>query len=149
MTPFTFYMFNRDGECLQYIEWSRQRPAENAADDAKMLFGLLFSLNALAAKIDPAGSGGAAAGGPPQPRRVGFQSFRTSAYKLHYLELPSGIQLVLTTEPAAGDLRDALRHIYAAFYVEMIQKSPLHSPGRPFVSDVFVQAVQKYLRVLP
>jgi hypothetical protein len=143
-------MFNRDGECLQYIEWSRPRPVVNAADDAKMVFGLLFSLNAFAAKIDPQGGGSAGPpGAPPPPRRTGFQSFRTNNYKLHYLELPSGIQLVLTTEPSAGDLRDALRHIYSAYYVELVHKSPLHAPGRPFVSEPFVTAVQKYLRTQP
>ena len=149
MLPYSFYMFNRDGECLQYIEWSRPRQAANAADDAKMVFGLLFSLNAFVSKIDPAGGGGPPPPGPPPPRKLGFQSFRTDTYKLHYLELPSGIQLVLTTEPSAGDLRDSLRHIYGSLYVELVQKSPLHAPGRPFVSEPFVTAVQKYLRAQP
>ncbi len=145
-TPFSLYMFNRAGECLQYVEWSRPRQAANAADDAKMMFGLLFSLNSFVAKVDPTGAGSA---GGSAPRRTGFHSFRTSTYKLHYLEVPSGVQLVLTTDPGAPDLRECLRHIYAAFYVELIQKSPLHAPGRPFVSEPFVTAVQRYLRSQP
>ena len=45
----------------------------------------------------------------------------------------------------AGDLRDCLRHIYSALYVELVAKSALHEPGKPFVSEAFVQAVRKWL----
>ena len=142
---FCFYMFASSGECLQYVEWSRPRARKNAADDAKMMFGLLFSLNGFAAKVDPTAPP-APPGAPPPRRSVGFRSFRTNTYKLHYLELPSGVQLALCTDPGAPDLRDALRHIYAQLYVEMIVKSPLHQPGKAFVSEPFVQALQRYLR---
>jgi hypothetical protein len=147
-TPYCFYMYNRGGECVQYIEWSRPRGRKNEADDAKMMFGLLFSLNSFVAKVDPTAPPGAPPqqGGPPPVRRVGFRAFRTNTYKLHYFEVPSGIQLALCTDPGAPDLRDALRHIYSSLYVELVQKSPLHAPGRPFVSEPFVAAVQRYLR---
>ena len=46
---------------------------------------------------------------------------------------------------AAGDLRDCLRHIYSALYVELVVKSAMHEPGRPFQSEAFVQAVKKWL----
>ena len=148
-TPYCLYMYNRGGECVQYIEWSRPRARKNEADDAKMMFGLLFSLTSFVAKVDPTAppsTPGASQQQQPPMRRVGFRAFRTSAYKLHYYEVPSGIQLALCTDPGAPDLREALRHIYASLYVEMVQKSPLHAPGRPFVSEPFVTAVQRYLR---
>jgi len=147
-TPYSLYLFNRAGECLQYVEWTRPRAVQNSADDAKMMFGLLFSLNSFVARVDPTGPG-SAGGGAGAPRRTGFHSYKTSAYKLHYLELPSGVQLVLTTDPGAGDLRECLRHIYGAFYVELVQKCPLHAPGRPFTSEPFVTAVRSYLRSQP
>ena len=34
-----------------------------------------------------------------------FHCYRTRTYKLHYYESPTGIKLVLVTEPTAGDLR--------------------------------------------
>jgi hypothetical protein len=145
VTPYSLYMFNRAGECLQYLEWSRPRQPANAEDDAKMMFGLLFSLNAFAAKVDPTqGPQATGAGAATGARRTGFHSFRTSTYKLHYLELPSGLQLVLTTEPGCGDLRDCLRHLHS-LYVELVAKSPLHAPGRPFVSKPFEAAVRAVL----
>merc|ERR1712048_429728 len=48
MVCYNFYIFNRDGVCLYYSEWSRPKHVKDGAgtlvDDAKMMFGLLFSL---------------------------------------------------------------------------------------------------------
>lgn len=155
VTLFSLYMFNRQGEMLQYVEFHRPRQPRNVADDAKMTFGLLFSLNSFVTKLNPLGVGSAGSVAPlaplsgpaatAAPKRSVFQSFRTNTYKLHYLETPSGVQLALTTDPGAPDMRDALRHVYGSLYVELVTKSPLHTPGRPFVSDPFVVAVKRYL----
>ena len=148
----SLYMFNRQGDLLQYVEFSRPRQPVNVADDAKMMFGLLFSLNSFCTKLNPSSGGTQTAqptpGGPivttAQKRSV-FQSFKTNTYKLHYLETPSGVQLALTTDPAAPDMRDALKHVFGSLYVELVQKNPLHAPGKPFVSEPFVVAVKRYL----
>lgn len=43
------------------------------------------------------------AGGSSQGvRKVGFHSFRTDTYKLHFFETPTGFKFVLTTDPGAG-----------------------------------------------
>ena len=42
------------------------------------------------------------------------------------------VQIVLTTPPEIGDLREALAYVYGHIYVEFIGKNPLHSPGQPF-----------------
>ncbi len=51
------YVFDRAGTALHYAEWHRPKPvsagAGSPADDAKMMFGLLFSLRTLAAAVDP------------------------------------------------------------------------------------------------
>jgi hypothetical protein len=51
------YFFDRAGTALHYAEWHRPKPvsagAGSPADDAKMMFGLLFSLRTLAAAVDP------------------------------------------------------------------------------------------------
>jgi len=146
-TLFCLYVYSRDGTLLHYHEWARPRARANAgsSDDAKMMYGLLFSLNAFAQKVDPTAPP-VAPGSRPPPRRVGFRSFRTSTYKLHFYEVPSGVQFALLTDPGAPDLREALRHVHAACYVDLVAKSPLHTPGRPFVSEAFDVAVTRYLR---
>ena len=47
-------------------------------------------------------------------RGGGFYACSTSAYKLHYFETASGLRFVLTTDLAAADMREALRHIDCA-----------------------------------
>jgi Sybindin-like family len=53
----TFYVFDRAGTCLHYADFGRTRSiAEGAGtpgDEAKMIFGLLFSLRTLTAALDP------------------------------------------------------------------------------------------------
>lgn len=47
------YVFNRNGVCLLYREWNRPLHTLNAQQDHKLMFGLLFSLKSLTAKMDP------------------------------------------------------------------------------------------------
>ncbi|XP_054816903.1 transposon Ty3-I Gag-Pol polyprotein isoform X1 [Prosopis cineraria] len=50
------YIFNRNGACLLYREWNRPLWTLNAQQDHKLMFGLLFSLKSLTAKMDPTSS---------------------------------------------------------------------------------------------
>mmetsp|Transcript_1721 Transcript_1721/g.2967 ORF Transcript_1721/g.2967 Transcript_1721/m.2967 type:complete len:141 (+) Transcript_1721:159-581(+) len=134
MHLFCFYIFNREGVCLHYHEWSRPRPARNDNDDRKMMFGLLFSLKAFANKADPTSNGDS---------ETTFVSYRTDKYKLHYLENISGIRFVLLSQPNAADLREFLRQIYDTCYVEHVIKNPLYTPGEPFKFDQFTSALAK------
>mmetsp|Transcript_35834 Transcript_35834/g.78242 ORF Transcript_35834/g.78242 Transcript_35834/m.78242 type:complete len:142 (-) Transcript_35834:152-577(-) len=134
MLLFCFYIFNREGVCLHYHEWSRPRAARNESDDRKMMFGLLFSLKAFVSKADPSSNG------EEEPT---FVSYRTDKYKLHYLENPSGIRFVLLSQPNAGEMREFLKHVYDTCYVEHVVKNPLYSPGEPFKFEQFTQALTK------
>ena len=67
MGAFNLYVFNREGVCLHYAEWRRPKPVAEGAgtmeDDAKMMFGLAFSLKSLCTALDPSGC----ASPPPCP----------------------------------------------------------------------------------
>lgn len=52
---------------------------------------------------------------------------------------------MLTTDLAAGDLRDTLRHIYSQIYVETLVKNPLYTPGEPITCPGFTQALDRYI----
>lgn len=39
---YTFYIFNRKGDCVYYEEWNRKRPPANLAQEQKLMFGLLY-----------------------------------------------------------------------------------------------------------
>ena len=50
---YNMYIYNRNGICLNYTEWSRGKPTANMADEQKTMFGLLFTLKTFASAMDP------------------------------------------------------------------------------------------------
>lgn len=127
------YIFNRNG-CLYYHEWNR--PNAPQTDDHKLMFGLVFSLKSFTAKLDPTDS----------PGGCSFHAFKTNTYKLSYFETPSGIKIILVSDPRTGDLRDALRYIYTNIYVEYVVKNPLYAPGEPFACELFTTTLDAYVK---
>jgi hypothetical protein len=153
MSVFTFYIFDRAGACLYYHEWRRPRPAAAGAgsmpEDFKLVFGLVWSLRSFAAALDPRAAAPAPMGTPARiGDGAGFQSFRTEAYKLHFLEVPSGLKFVLTTAPHVGPLLEQMRHVYRALFVEHVAKNPLYAPGDAFLFEPFTVALNKYVHEL-
>ncbi|KAG4438535.1 hypothetical protein IFR05_005959, partial [Cadophora sp. M221] len=64
---------------------ARARPTRlSAQDDAKLIFGTIFSLRNMVRKL----------GGPDDS----FISYRTGQYKLHYYETPTSIKFVMLTD---------------------------------------------------
>ncbi|KAF2578324.1 hypothetical protein F2Q68_00006762 [Brassica cretica] len=89
------YVFNRNGVCLLYKEWNRPLHTLNPQQDHKLMFGLLFSLKSLTAKMDPVNAEKGNLGVPQLPGQgCSFHSFRTNTYKLSFMETPSGIKNV-------------------------------------------------------
>jgi len=75
------YVFNRNGICLLYREWNRPFHTLNH----KLMFGLLFSLKSLTAKMDPTNSHKGNLGFPQLPGQgCSFHTFRTNTYKLTF-----------------------------------------------------------------
>ncbi|CAI8616151.1 unnamed protein product [Vicia faba] len=140
------YVFNRNGICLLYREWNRPLHTLNAQQDHKLMFGLLFSLKSLTAKMDPTSAEKGNLGVPQLPGQgCSFHSFRTNTYKLSFMETPSGIKIILVTHPRTGDLRDSLKYIYN-LYVEYVVKNPLYTPGSPIRSELFNTTLDQYVR---
>lgn len=122
-------------------------------EEFKLLFGLVWSLKALSAAMDPTpGGDGQHARQMGTPLRIGqgcsFKSFRTETYKLHFFESPSGTKIVLTTAPEVGDLKDCLQHIYSALFVEYVVKNPEYAPGDEFLFENFTTLLNKYMMSL-
>nr|XP_027110190.1 trafficking protein particle complex subunit 1-like isoform X1 [Coffea arabica]XP_027110191.1 trafficking protein particle complex subunit 1-like isoform X1 [Coffea arabica]XP_027110192.1 trafficking protein particle complex subunit 1-like isoform X1 [Coffea arabica] len=142
------YVFNRNGVCLLYREWNRPLKTLSPQQDHKLMFGLLFSLKSLTAKMDPTSADKGNLGVPQLPGQgCSFHSFRTNTYKLSFMESPSGIKIILVTHPRTGDLRESLKYIYN-LYVEYVVKNPLYSPGNPIRSDLFNSTLDQYVRGL-
>lgn len=110
---------------------ARARPGRlSAKDDAKLIFGTIFSLRNMVRKL-----------GGPDDRLVlwklppnggtetdgrlchSFISYRTGEYKLHYYETPTNIKFVMLTDTQTLNMRNVLHQIYVNLYVEFGKKS--------------------------
>ncbi|AOW01501.1 Sybindin-like protein [Yarrowia lipolytica] len=112
----------------------------NREDDAKLIFGAVFSLRNMATKW--AGENGTDS----------FVSFKTNKYKLHYFETPTNLKMVLLTDPSRPSLRDALHDIYVNLFVEYVIKNALSpqefSSTNPIDNDLFNNGVDTYIKGL-
>ena len=134
MILYTLQIYNRQGVPLFYREWNRPAAVKDMKEEHKLMFGFLFSLKQLVQKMSP--------------KKGGFYACSTSAYRLHYFESASGLRFVLTTDLAATDMREALRHIYSQIYVECLTKNPLYTPGEPITCSLFTQTLERYVSSL-
>lgn len=75
-----------------------------SSDDAKLIFGTVFSLRNMARKL----------GGDDDA----FISYRTGQYKLHFYETPANLRFVLLTDTASASMRNVLHQIYINLWVE-------------------------------
>jgi hypothetical protein len=109
-----------------------------SADDAKLIFGAVFSLRSMVRKL----------GGPDDA----FISYSTAEYKLHYFETASNLRFVLLTDPETQSMRSVLHQIYVSLWVEHVVKNPLapveHKNGEGVRSELFEQVLDRFLGTL-
>ncbi|KAK2765941.1 TRAPP subunit bet5 [Arachnomyces sp. PD_36] len=167
MVVYSFYIFDRHTECIYKRRWlprpssvvsKSSRPASevnplsngtapgsvkrntlSAEDDAKLIFGTVFSLRNMVRKL----------GGEED----NFVCYRTSQYKLHYYETPTNIKFVMLTDIKASSMRVALQQIYVNLYVEYVVKNPLspaeHPGGLGVDNELFEESLEQFVtRVL-
>ncbi|KAI9746505.1 MAG: TRAPP subunit bet5 [Claussenomyces sp. TS43310] len=118
---------------------ARARPAKlSAQDDAKLIFGTIFSLRNMVRKL----------GGQDDS----FISYRTGQYKLHYYETPTNIKFVMLTDTQTLNMRNVLYQIYVNLYVEFVVKNPLapveHHGGEGVANELFELSLDQFVRGL-
>ena len=78
MTIYNLYVFDRNGSLLFYHEWIRRKHTSmSKEEEAKLLYGMLFSLKSFSAKLSPV------------DMKQGFSSYKTNVYRLSLFETPS------------------------------------------------------------
>lgn len=114
---------------------SAARRAAKAEDDAKLIFGTIFSLRRMARQL----------GGEDDQ----FLSYRTGEYKLHYFETPTQLKFVMLTDTRVGNMRTVLHQIWATLYVEYVVKSPLapieHPKGVGVANELFEGGLESFM----
>jgi len=162
MILYSFYIFDRHTECIYSRKWNNRpissstkgaRPQSGASitsngdvppptrkalskeDDAKLIFGLVFSLRNMVRKL----------GGEDDA----FLSYRTGEYKLHYYETPTRLKFVMLTDTKADRMRAVLHQIWALLYVEYVVKNPLspveHPGGIGVACTLFEQGLDTFV----
>lgn len=114
---------------------SAAKRASKAEDDAKLIFGTIFSLRRMVRQL----------GGEDDQ----FLSYRTAEYKLHYFETPTQLKLIMLTDTRVGNMRTVLYQIWATLYVEYVVKSPLapteHPRGVGVANELFEGGLESFI----
>ena len=109
--------------------------AAKAEDDAKLVFGTIFSLRRMVRQL----------GGEDDQ----FLSYRTGEYKLHYFETPTQLKFLMLTDTRVGNMRTILHQIWATLYVEYVVKSPLapteHPRGVGVANELFEGGLESFM----
>jgi hypothetical protein len=138
---FNFYLYDRKGTCLYYKEWNRplNTLADDPAEEKRLMFGMLYSLKDLAAKMSHHT-------GPE-----GLHTVRTNAYTLHHFQSVTGLSFVLNTDSEAADLYPNLRHIYSQLYVECVSRNLLcrQNADERLKCPLFEKKLEEYISTLP
>ncbi|KJZ78970.1 hypothetical protein HIM_01743 [Hirsutella minnesotensis 3608] len=112
--------------------------AAAASDDAKLVFGTVYSLRNMVRKL----------GGDDDA----FISYRTAQYKLHFYETPANLRFVLMTDTASASMRNVLHQIYINLWVEYVVKNPLapveHKGGDGVRNELFELGLDQFIRGL-
>ena len=120
-------------------------------EEAKLLYGMLFSLKSFSAKLSPV------------DMKQGFTSYKTNVYRLSLYETPSSLKFVLNTDNEASQqevrshpsyllfsqsfqIRELLSGLYCQVYVEFASKSPMLVPGDMITSNLFRTKLDQFMR---
>lgn len=149
------YVFDKHGTCLYYSEWPQpqqqqsQQPPSSAQNHpqseqsdhenrVRLMYGLIYSIRTLAAKLCPVG----------EIKDTAYLSYLTSQYKFHLLDVPTGLKIVLNTDKAAGSMRQQLEYIYSSIYVPCVVRNPECQLNEPVSSRLFAEKVNEYVLAL-
>lgn len=154
MTIYNLYIFDRHGTLLYYAEWNRIKQSGITKDEvslfyfvvanliyqyfllqeAKLMYGSLFSIKSFVSKISPIDT------------REGFLFYKTNKYALHFFETPSGLKFVLNVDVLSTGVKELLQQLYAKIYVEYAVRNPLWIQGTPITSDLFKIKLDEFIR---
>ncbi|XP_033761073.1 trafficking protein particle complex subunit 1-like [Pecten maximus] len=137
MTVYNFYIFDRNGTCLHYAEWNRRKQSGmDREEEYKLMYGMIHSIKSFVNRISPT------------DLKDGFLNFRTSQYKLHFYETPSGLKFIMNTDLSVGNIKDVLHQMYSNIFVEYVVRNPMCSLDQPIKSELFESKMDDFVRGL-
>lgn len=117
---YSFYIFDRHCSCIYSREYSHLEPhsgsinKNNLSDTSQLLFGILYSLKLISAKlIDNEDSA----------MTNSLKSFTLGTFRCHYLESLTGLKFVLTTDVLIDNLQNILWELYSNYYLNNVVRN--------------------------
>ena len=133
MVLYALYVFSRAGNCIHYQDWNRgSKEPMTAADlesNQKLCYGLLFSLKRFCARTSPL----------VEDQGV-FRTYTCTAYRLHYYDVPTGLKIVVMSDPRVDYLGDDLLVKLYHIYVDTCSRNPLYVLNSPITHSSFIDA---------
>jgi len=106
-------------------------------EESKLIFGVIYSLRNMVKKLSP-------------KEDEAFISYKTSTYKIHLFETPSGMKFVLFSDPLVESLRFVLKSIYQTAFIEFVVRNPMivmdsRVSGKGIDNQAFRTAVHNFV----
>lgn len=137
MTLYSFFIYNKFGDCIYHTEWNRTAPSLGEGETS-LVAGLVYTLQHFSGQLSSAGSGSG-----------GFKSMTTPFYRLHYYETMTKYRIVLTTDTAfdVNFGQQLLRNIFEQVFVEWVVKDPgyKHEEGCLVTTPFLAQKLKEFL----
>lgn len=135
MKLFNMYIFNASGNNIFYKEWVTLKSVNSKENDAKLIQGMLVGLKTICSKLSPF------------ENDIYSLSYKTNKYRLHYLEAPTRVKIILTSDPLSPPLLKDLEKVYK-IHVECVVKSPGFDPNSVITSSIFAHQLEEWARNL-
>lgn len=134
MTIYNLYFFNKNGLCIAYKEWSREKLASMPQDEEfKLVYGMLHSLRAFSCKLST------------KEGQQHVLNYKTSVYCMNYMETATGIKIAINTDPDADGISQLLQAIYQ-IYVQTVLKNPFVDTNEKITSKMFHGKIDEIVR---
>nr|CAD2159150.1 unnamed protein product [Meloidogyne enterolobii] len=123
------------GTCLAYKEWCREKKSGlSQEEEFKLVHGMLLSLRSFTHKL------ATKTGHLPL-----VHSYKTSSYKMNYMETATGLKMVLNADPDAVAIAELMQAIFAMF-VETVLKNPFLDTSKQIDSELFHKRLDELVR---
>uniref|UniRef100_A0A915MEK6 FUZ/MON1/HPS1 first Longin domain-containing protein n=1 Tax=Meloidogyne javanica TaxID=6303 RepID=A0A915MEK6_MELJA len=128
-------LLRKSGTCLAYKEWCREKKSGlSQEEEFKLVHGMLLSLRSFTHKL------ATKTGHLPL-----VHSYKTSSYKMNYMETATGLKMVLNADPDAVAIAELMQAIFAMF-VETVLKNPFLDTSKQIDSELFHKRLDELVR---
>lgn len=158
MTIHAFYIFDRHCLCIYSREYNHTQPSQgsvnqnNDSDMAKLLFGIVYSLKNLSAKLGPASPEDSLAESLFPASTNALRSFSTGKYRVHFYESLSNFKFTLVTDLEVDNLQPQLWDLYSEIFVKQVLQNalfPVEFGASKLNDPEFITLTDKFLSSLP